>query len=68
VAATSVIALKTGVFPRWFAWVGFVVGATFLVAFFFVPIFVLWGWILVASGYMLLSTRRTAPPAAQSAG
>ena len=68
VAATSVIALKTGVFPRWFAWVGFVVAATFLVAFFFVPIFVLWGWILVASGYMLLSTRRTAPPAAQSAG
>ena len=42
----------------------------YLVAFyfFFVPIFVLWGWILVASGYMLLSTRRTAPPAAQSAG
>jgi Domain of unknown function (DUF4386) len=62
VVATSVIALRTGVFPRWFAWVGFVAALTFLVAFFFVPVFVLWGWILVASGYMLLSERRTARP------
>ena len=62
VVATSVIALRTGVFPRWFAWIGFVVAVTLLVAFFFVPVFILWGWILVASGYMLLSTRRTPRP------
>src|SRR2546423_920219 len=60
VFATSVIALRTGVFPRWFAWIGFLVAITLVVAFFFVPVFILWGWILVASGYMLLSARRTA--------
>src|SRR2546429_168572 len=60
--ATSVIALRTGVFPRWFAWIGLPVAVTFLLAFFFVPIFVLWGWILVASGLMLLSVRRGPRP------
>ena len=62
VFATSVIALRTGVFPRWFAWIGLPVAVTFLLAFFFVPIFVLWGWILVASGLMLLSVRRGPRP------
>jgi len=62
VFATSVIALRTGVFPRWFAWIGFPVAVTFLLSFFFVPIFVLWGWILVASALMLLSVRRAPSP------
>jgi hypothetical protein len=62
VVATSLIALRTGVFPRWFAWVGFLVAVTLVVAFFFVPVFILWGWILVPSGYMLLSARRAPRP------
>jgi hypothetical protein len=62
VVATSLIALRTGVFPRWFAWIGFLVAATLVVAFFFVPVFILWGWILVTSGYMLLSARQGPRP------
>ena len=62
VLATSLVALRTGVFPRWFAWIGFLVALTLLVAFFFVPVFILWGWILVVSGYMLLSARRPPKP------
>jgi hypothetical protein len=62
VVPTSVIALRTGVFPRWFAWIGFLAAVTLVVAFFFVPVFILWGWILVASGYMLLSVRRAPRP------
>jgi hypothetical protein len=62
VVATSLVALRTGVFPRWFAWIGFLVAVTLLVAFFFVPVFILWGWILVVSGYMLLSARRPPQP------
>jgi magnesium-transporting ATPase (P-type) len=62
VVATSLIALRTGVFPRWFAWIGFLVAVTLVVAFFFVPVFILWGWILVTSGYMLLSARQPARP------
>jgi len=58
VVATSLVALQTGVFPRWFAWIGFVVALTLLLAFFFVPVFILWGWILVVSAFMLLSARR----------
>jgi hypothetical protein len=50
------------VFPRWFAWLGFVVALTLLLAFFFVPVFILWGWILVLSAFMLLSARRSPRP------
>jgi hypothetical protein len=62
VVATSLIALRTGVFPGWFAWIGFLVAVTLVVAFFFVPVFILWGWILVVSGFMLLSARRPPRP------
>ena len=62
VVATSLIALQTGVFPRWFAWIGFLVALTLLLAFFFVPVFILWGWILVVSAFMLLSARRPPRP------
>ena len=62
VAGTSLVALRTGVFPRWFAWIGFLVAVTLVVAFFFVPVFILWGWILVTSAYMLLSARQAPRP------
>ncbi len=54
--ATSAVALRTGLLPRWFAWVGVVVGVICLFAIFFVPAFVYWAWILVAS--ILLLRRR----------
>ncbi len=55
--ATSVVAFKTGLLPRWFAWVGVVVGVICLLAIFFIPAFVYWAWILVGS---LLLLRRQA--------
>ena len=55
--ATSAVALKTGMLPRWFAWVGVVVGVICLFAIFFIPTFVYWAWILVASLFLLLRPR-----------
>jgi hypothetical protein len=54
--ATSAVVLKTGMLPRWFGWVGVVVGVICLLAIFFVPAFVYWAWILVGS--LLLLRRR----------
>jgi hypothetical protein len=53
--ATSAVALRTGLLPRWFAWAGVVVGVICLFALFFIPILVYWLWILVAG--ILLATR-----------
>src|SRR5262249_3491503 len=62
--ATSAVAIRAGVLPRWFGWVGIVVGVIQLAALFFFPILLWWLWILVASA--LLTWRRdvvAAPPA-----
>jgi hypothetical protein len=59
--ASSAIALRRGVFPRWFAWLGVLVGVVQLFAVFFIPILVSWGWILIAS--LLLTWRRPASAA-----
>ena len=56
--ASSAIALRRGVFPRWFAWLGVLVGIVQLFAVFFFPILLGWAWILVAS--VLLTWRRPA--------
>lgn len=63
--ATSAVALKTGMLPRWFAWVGVIVGVICLFAIFFIPVFVYWAWILVAS-LLLLRPRARASRAAPS--
>ncbi len=63
--ATSAVALRTGLLPRWFAWVGVVVGVICLFAIFFIPAFVYWAWILVAS-LLLLRPRAGASRAAPS--
>ena len=55
--STSAIALRRGVFPRWFAWAGVLVGVVQLGAVFFFPILLYCVWILVAS--VLLTVRRT---------
>ena len=63
--ATSAVAFRTGMLPRWFAWVGVVVGVICLLAIFFIPAFVYWAWILVAS-LLLLRPRAGASRAAPS--
>jgi hypothetical protein len=55
---TSVIALRTGLLPRWFAWLGFLVGLSQLFGMFFFPFFAWWVWIVLAS--VLLVRRRPA--------
>ena len=51
--ATSAAALRTGLLPRWFAWLGILVGIIQLFAIFFFPAFVYWAWILVAAILLL---------------
>jgi hypothetical protein len=53
---TSVLALRTGLLPRWFAWLGMLVGLIQLIAFLFFPVFAWWVWIVLAS--VLLVRRR----------
>ena len=60
----STLALRTGVLPRWFGWLGLFVGVVLLAAIFFVPILVLWGWILVASILLLWRPVAARAPAA----
>jgi magnesium-transporting ATPase (P-type) len=58
--SSSAIALRRGVFPRWFAWLGVLVGIVQLAAVFFIPIVLYWAWILVAS--VFLTMRRAGAP------
>src|SRR6266542_3034039 len=60
--ATSAVALRTGLLPRWFGWLGILVGIIQLFAIFFFPVFVYWGWIVVAG--TLLAWRPAASHAA----
>jgi hypothetical protein len=55
--ATSAVVLRTAFLPRWFGWFGVLVGVIQLLAFFFIPAFVFWLWILVASGLMMWQPR-----------
>ena len=59
--ATSAVALRTAVLPRWYAQVGILAGVVQLFGFFFFPFFVWWLWIIVTS--ILLVSRPTAAPA-----
>jgi hypothetical protein len=63
--ATSAIALRSALLPRWFGWVGIAAGLLQLFAIFFLPVFVYWGWIVVASA--LLTWRRPVPVATTGA-
>jgi len=49
VAATAVLSLRSGLLPRWIAWLSFPVALTMLVAFFFIPFLIMLGWVLVVS-------------------
>jgi hypothetical protein len=65
--AVSAVVLRTGMLPRWFGWLGVVVGVVALFSLFFFPIFLFWIWIAVA-GVLLALRPVTAPaPAARDA-
>ncbi len=57
--ATSLVALRWGGLPRWFAWVGFLVAiALALNLLYFFGLFVWVAWVLLASGLLLWAQRR----------
>ena len=62
--ATSAVALRTSVLPRWYAQVGILAGVVQLFGFFFFPFFVWWLWIIVTS---ILLISRPSPAAARVA-
>jgi hypothetical protein len=62
VFVTSMLGLRAAVVPKWLAWLGFVAALTFLVAFFFLPFFILLGWVLVVSIVWLVQAGRSTPP------
>ncbi len=64
VAATSVLALRTRFLPSWLGWTGLFVAVVLLAAITFVPIFVLWLWILIVS-VMLVARPPTTHPTSQ---
>jgi hypothetical protein len=55
--ATSAIALRAGVLPKWFAWLGILAGVLQLFAIFFLPAFIFWGWVLLASVLLFVRPR-----------
>ena len=55
--ATSAVALRTAVLPRWYARIGILAGVVQLFGFFFFPFFVWWLWLIVTS--VLLVARPT---------
>ncbi len=65
--ATSALALRTGVLPRWYARLGILAGVVQLFGFFFFPFFVWWLWIIVTSILLFkrpgLAPARVAQPA-----
>jgi hypothetical protein len=62
--ATSAIALRARILPRWFGWLGVIVGVILLLAIFFIPAFVYWGWIVVCSGLLIWQRPASAAPSA----
>ena len=62
--ATSAVALRTAVLPRWYARLGIVAGVVQLFGFFFFPFFVWWLWIVVTA---VLLIRRPSPSIARVA-
>ncbi|HEY6636266.1 MAG TPA: hypothetical protein VIZ61_01155 [Solirubrobacterales bacterium] len=47
--ATSVVIWRTGVLPRWLAWLGFICGVVLLFGVFFLPMIALPIWLIAAS-------------------
>jgi hypothetical protein len=58
VLATSIVTLRTLVFPRWLSLAGFGVAPLLLLAIFFVPAFLWLAWVLAVSAVLILRTAR----------
>jgi hypothetical protein len=58
--ATSALALRTAVLPRWYGRIGILAGVVQLFGFFFFPFFVWWLWI-VATSILLIRRPNPAP-------
>lgn len=66
VLATSIVAYRTGLLPRWLALAGFVVAPILLFTIFFLPLFLWLAWVLVLSVVLVVRTARV--PHWRSAG
>jgi hypothetical protein len=64
VFSTAWLSLRNRVLPTWLTWLSFVVTLTMLVSFFFVPLLIFLGWVLVTSAIFLWRELRPAPVAA----
>jgi hypothetical protein len=64
VLATSIAIFRTGVFPRWLAWLGIVAALVLLFDVIYLTIFPFWTWVFIASIVMLRRSRQTATTAA----
>jgi hypothetical protein len=60
--ATSALALRTGVLPRWFGWLGILIGFVQLFALLFLPSLAFWLWLLIASALLAWKPPPAAPP------
>jgi hypothetical protein len=58
VLATSIVAGRTGLLPRWLVLAGFVVAPVLLFAIFLVPLYVWLAWVLAVSVVLLVRTAR----------
>jgi hypothetical protein len=56
VTATSAAARRTGLLPQWLAWLGFVVAASMITSFTFIPFLAFLAWLLLVG--LILAARR----------
>jgi hypothetical protein len=62
--ATSIVTLRTGILPRWFAWLGFVATIVLLFGVLFIPMIALPIWLLAGSVILFRLPRAEAEPVA----
>ena len=65
--ATSAVALRTAVLPRWYGRIGILAGVVQLFGFFFFPFFVWWLWLIVTSVLLVARPTSAHAPVAQPA-
>jgi hypothetical protein len=65
VAATSVVSIRTAVFPKWLGWVGALLALALVIPFAsFFALFAFWVWVVVI--VILLLTGRGSRPASEA--
>src|ERR687891_354275 len=63
VAATSVLSIRTGVFPAWFGWIGIVLAVALLIPVVsFFALLVYWAWVVVIAIFLLTGRGIRAAP------